>query len=79
MKNRTPLFWKIISPDGTYQTAGTVEEVERLTGLKIENKAHFEFGFVGDVKIHPVYSVNRPYISDDRKQRTLLSIYGGLK
>ena len=79
MKNRTPLFWKIISPDGTYQTAGTVEEVERLTGMKIENKEHFEFGAVGNIKIRPVYTVNRPYISDARKKKILLSIYGGLK
>ena len=73
---KKPMFFRILYPDHTKRYAGSIAEVEKITGMKIADPENFEGGGIGNILIEPIYSVGQNMSTLFDKEKTLQKIYG---
>ena len=72
-----PMFFRILYPDHTKKYAGTIADVEEITGMKITDPENFEGGGIGNILIEPIYEGNKKRITAHDRANIFDKIYGG--
>ena len=73
---KKPMFFRILYPDHTKRYAGSIAEVEEITGIKITDPENFESGGIGNILIEPVFNLGEKRITAFDRAKTLQKIYG---
>jgi hypothetical protein len=76
MSKHKPMFFRILYPDHTKRYAGSIDEVEKITGMKITDPENFEGGGIGNILIEPVFNLGEKRITAFDRAKTLQKIYG---
>lgn len=73
---KQPIYFRILYPDHTKKLVGSLEEVQELTGIKIEDPENFQGGGINGTLIEPVYESGQKKITAMSRAKTLNKVYG---